>query len=225
MAVLGAWLGITTPGEADRRRSIAVSILRQLEHDPNDDFGLIRMAWLDGLLGAARKDRRAIKAAQGVAAKGHYGQSDLVARSLGAFDRALGGDRKGAARELVRLEEYCIDHENCNSMLPHIAVQRLAAAQWLLETGDLDQASRLLRWQDAPWLGRPWTVGDALSGPTYLLRAYIEEARHRPRPAREYYEQFLRRYDRPMPSQAHLVEDARAALLQPAHATEASQGR
>jgi hypothetical protein len=28
-----------------------------------------------------------------------------------------------------------------------------------------------------------------------------------------------------MPSQAHLVEDARAALLRPAHATEASQGR
>ena len=223
MAVLGAWLGITTPVEADRRRVIAVSILRQLEHDPDDDFGLIRMAWLDGLLGAAREDRRAIKAAQAVAAKGHYGQSDLVARSLGAFDLALGGDRKGAARELVRLEEYCIDHENCNSMLPHIAVQRLAAAQWLLETGDPEQASRLLRWQDTPWLGRPWTVGDALSGPTYLLRAHIEEARRRPRAAREYYEQFLRRYDRPMPSQAHLVEEARTALLRPADATEPSQ--
>jgi hypothetical protein len=171
------------------------------------------MAWLDGLLGFARRDRQAIQRARRVAEGGKYYQSDLVARSLGAFDLALSGNRKGAARELLRLEEYCIDHEDCNSGLPHIAVQRLAAGQWLRETGDLDQASRLLRWQDAPWVGRAWTVGDALSGPTFLLRAQIEEARARPRPAQEYYEQFLRRYDRPMLSQTNLVEGTKAALL------------
>jgi hypothetical protein len=74
-----------------------------------------------------------------------------------------------------------------------------------------------------PAEGRPRCLGSRRWAT--LLRAHIEEARRRPRAAREYYEQFLRRYDRPMPSQAHLVEDARTALLRPARATEASQGR
>jgi tetratricopeptide (TPR) repeat protein/TolB-like protein len=212
MAVLGAWLGAISPDEADQRRTIAVSIMNRLAVAPDDDFGKIRMAWLDGLLGFARGDRQAIQRAQRVAASGKYYQSDLVVRSLGAFDLALSGNHKGAARELVRLEEYCIDHENCNSMLPHIAVQRLAAAQWLRESGDLEQAGRLLRWQDQPWVGRPWTVGDALSSPTFLLRAEIEEARGHTRLAQEYYQQFLRRYDRPVASQAHLVDGAKLAL-------------
>jgi hypothetical protein len=64
-----------------------------------------------------------------------YYQSDLVVRSLGAFDLRLSGDRKGAA-----------------------------------------------------------------------------EARGRTRLAQEYYQQFLRRYDRPVASQAHVVEEAEAAL-------------
>jgi hypothetical protein len=51
-----------------------------------------------------------------------------------------------------------------------------------------------------------------LSGPTYLARARLEELHGDPGRAREYYLQFLRRYDQPMPAQEHLVEEARAAL-------------
>jgi hypothetical protein len=42
------------------------------------------------------------------------------------------------------------------------------------------------------------------------MRAQIEEQL-----ARGYYQQFLRRYDRPVPSQVHLVKEAKAALAQP----------
>jgi tRNA A-37 threonylcarbamoyl transferase component Bud32/tetratricopeptide (TPR) repeat protein/TolB-like protein len=212
MAVLGAWLGVTSPTVADQRRPIAVSILGQLEDEESRHFGRVRVAWLDGILGFARGDRSAIKRARINVGKGKRHQADLVDRSLAAFDRALAGDRKNAGRELADLEEYCIVQEGCGSMVPHIAIQRLAAGQWLREAGELEQASRLLRWQDAPWIGRPWTVGDALGGPTYLARAQIEESRGNQRLAREYYQQFLRRYDRPMPSQAHLVQEAKAAL-------------
>jgi hypothetical protein len=91
-------------------------------------------------------------------------------------------------------------------------VQRLIAGQWLVEVGEFEQARRLLRWQDAQWLEWPWMLGHALGGATLLARARIEEARADTARAREYYRQFLRRYDQPMPSQAHLVEEARSAL-------------
>jgi tetratricopeptide (TPR) repeat protein len=170
------------------------------------------MAWLDGRLGFARRDRRAIQAARDEAARGGYFRTDLVDRSLAAFDKALAGDRRAAGRELARLEEECIGDENCPSMTPHLAVQRMMAAEWLREGGDAEAARRLLRWQDQAWLGWPWTFNDGVSGPAFLMRARIEEDLGQKRQAREYYEQFLRRYDRPMPSQAHLVEEAKAAL-------------
>jgi hypothetical protein len=53
---------------------------------------------------------------------------------------------------------------------------------------------------------------EALSGPVYLLRARLEESRDSSAQAGEFYRLFLRNYDRPMPSQVALVEEARNAL-------------
>jgi hypothetical protein len=170
------------------------------------------MAWLDGLLGFARRDRRAIQSARAEAARSGYFRADLIDRSLAAFDKALAGDRRSAGRQLARLEEECIADENCPSMTPHIAVQRMMAAGWLSEAGDVETARRLLRWQDGEWQGWPWTFNDGVSGPAFLMRARIEETSGTPRLARQYYQQFLRRYDRPMPAQRHLVDEAQAAL-------------
>jgi TolB-like protein len=210
IAVLGAWLGATTPAQADQRRPAAIAAVERIDPGVRKQGARASMAWFDGLLGFARGDRLAIESARRNAAASHYYQAQLVDRSLDAFERALGGDRTTAARKLVELEEYCVDHEDCNSFVPHIAVQRLAAAQWLLEAGALDEASRLLRWQDAPWNG--CLECDALGGPTFLTRARIEVARGDSGRAREYYRQFLRRHDQPMAPQAHLVEEANAAL-------------
>jgi hypothetical protein len=44
------------------------------------------------------------------------------------------------------------------------------------------------------------------------MRARIEEAQGNTRSATEHYQQFLRRYDSPMPAQRHLVTEARGAL-------------
>jgi hypothetical protein len=145
-------------------------------------------------------------------ARNRWYQAALAARSLAALDRGLAGDRKGAGRDLAKLEEHCVLHEDCSSLIPDIAIQRFVAAQWLAETGDASRARRLLRWQDAPWLGWPWTLGFALGGPTFLARARMEEAGGNTRQARAYYRQFLRRYDQPMALQAPLVEEARLAL-------------
>jgi tRNA A-37 threonylcarbamoyl transferase component Bud32/TolB-like protein len=217
LAVLGAWLAKVDPSEADRRRVGAITAVEGLTDEGNGPRTLVRdargkLAWLDGLLGFARNDRRAIQAARAEAARSRYFRSDLIDRSLAAFDEALAGDHRSAGRELARLEEECTRDENCSSVTPHIAVQRMMAADWLREAGDVEAARRLLRWQDGPSLGWPWTFNDGVSGPAFLMRARIEETSGTPRLAREYYRQFLRRYDRPMPAQRHLVDEAQVAL-------------
>jgi hypothetical protein len=52
-----------------------------------------------------------------------------------------------------------------------------------------------------------------LAALSFLTRARVEEALGSREAAAFYYEQFLRRYDQPMPSQTHLVEDAKAAVV------------
>jgi tetratricopeptide (TPR) repeat protein/TolB-like protein len=217
IAVLGAWLGTVDPTEADRRRPGAIAAMAQTTDQGKAPRTLLRdtrgkVAWLDGLLGFARRDRRAIQGARAEAATSEYFRTDLIDRSLAAFDKALTGDRGAAGRELASLEEECISDENCPSMTPHIAVQRMMAAEWLREGGDVEAARRLLRWQDQRWLGWPWTFNDGVSAPAFMMRARIEETSGTPRLAREYYQQFLRRYDSAMPSQRPLVLEARAAL-------------
>jgi hypothetical protein len=53
---------------------------------------------------------------------------------------------------------------------------------------------------------------NALRGPTYLLRARLEDSGGDAARARGFYRRFLQLYDRPMPAQAPLVEEAKAAL-------------
>ena len=215
MAVLGAWLGATDPILADQRRPMAIEAVPKLDDELIQQHSSAKLAWFDGILAFARADRSGIARARRAALRSGWRQKDVVDRSLAAFDRALAGDHKHAGVELAALERYCLEHEDCSSVVPHIAVQRLAAGQWLEEAGNVEEAARLLRWQEArvlPWIGWAWVPAYALDGATYLVRARIEEFRDQDSLAQEYYRQFLRRYDRPMPSQAHLVEEAKAAL-------------
>jgi hypothetical protein len=221
MAVLAAWLGASPPAVAVKLRPAAQALLERIDESESNDPQLRQrsqhrwaaLAWHDGLLGFAQRDRSAIERARRDARRSGWYQANLVERSLAAFHRALSGERKPAGRELAALEEYCIEHQDCNSYTPHIAVQRLAAAEWLAEHGELEQAARLLSWQDVFWRGWGIVHRDALDGPTYLARARIEEARDNSELAAEYYRQFLRRYDRAMPSMSHLIEEARVALV------------
>ena len=213
LAVIGAWLGATPPGMADARRSAAVAAIEDIGEESRRQMARADIAWLDGILGFVRRDRRAIQAAKREADTSGWYQTPLVQRSLEAFDRALAGDRRSAGRRLAELEQHCVDHEDCNSWVPHFAVQRMAAAQWLLEAGAADEARRLMRWQDAPWPGCQECM--ALAGPSLLTRARIEMVRGDSASGRDYYRRALRILDRPMPSLAHLAAEARSALERP----------
>jgi hypothetical protein len=96
--------------------------------------------------------------------------------------------------------------------MAHIATDRLAAATWLLESGDTIQASRLLVWYESTENGWDSSYNWVTTGPAYLMRARVAEAQGNTRAAGDHYQQFLRRYDSPMPAQRHLVAEARAGL-------------
>jgi TolB-like protein/tetratricopeptide (TPR) repeat protein len=216
LAVLATWLGATAPAAADQRRPAALAAIATLPDVTSRADAMARTAWFDGLLGLARGDRNAIAAARRSVARSGSTQAGLVEQSLAAFDRALGGDRRGAGRDLATLEMRCAVREECSHFTPVMAVERLAAAQWLRDTGDLEAAVGLLRWQDArinDLRQTLYTVSYVLAGPTSLARARLEEARGERRRAAEYYRRFLQLYDQPMPAQAHLVEEAREALV------------
>ena len=79
--------------------------------------------------------------------------------------------------------------------------------------GDTAQGARLLTWTEAKSDGGlDVSFTHAVSPLAYLMRARIEEAQGDTRSATEHYQQFLRRYDTPMPAQRHLVDEARGAL-------------
>lgn len=215
LAVIAAWLGAVPPLRAESRRAQAAQAVESVTEEEGRSEWVARLAWFDGLLASTRGDRRALRAAQRDAQRSGYVHAARVGRSLAAFDRALAGDRRGAGEDLATLEDRCLDHNSCDTFLftPHIGVHRLAAAQWLAEAGDPERARRLLRWQDLLVLGGwRWTLHDVLAAPTYLARGRLEEAGGDAERAREHYQQFLMRYQQPISSQAHLVEEARQAL-------------
>jgi tetratricopeptide (TPR) repeat protein len=208
LAVLGAWLGAIDTADAVRRRPVAKAAIKSIRDEgvPGD------LAWLDGLLAFARRDKGGIAQARQDARRSGRRDADAIDRSLSAFQRALAGDRSAAGRELAALEWHCVNGGVCELAIPSIAVHRLAAGTWLLEAGDTAQAARLLTWHEAAIGGWTWSFSYALTPLAYLVLARVEEAQGDPRLAAWHYQEFIRRYDTPMPGQRHLVDEARAAL-------------
>jgi hypothetical protein len=210
-AVLAAWVGAMPATVAlSRRPAVAPLVLAR-----GPGF-VAEMAWLDGIVAVTNNDVDGLLAAR-AALKASGGQwTAILDRSLGAFEMALRGDRRSAATAMAALE-WELAERNPNfswfsRTTPHKllrGVNRLAAAEWLLDQGDGAQALPLLRWhQTFP------SFDDKLplSPLAFLLTAKIEDARGDTASARRNYEEFLRRFDLPMPPQRHLVTEARDAL-------------
>jgi hypothetical protein len=91
----------------------------------------------------------------------------------------------------------------------------MAAASWLLESGDTVQAARLLTWHEAVlWSDfyRSAMVNGVVEPLAKLQRARIEEAMGLSVRARASYHGFLDRYDMPPPEHGSLIEEAERAL-------------
>jgi tRNA A-37 threonylcarbamoyl transferase component Bud32/tetratricopeptide (TPR) repeat protein len=226
LAVTGAWLGALDPAEATRRRAVLMTVTGDPKGGPRtEDAG--QLAWFDGVLAFARRDRAALDAARQAIRRSGHPKADILDRSLVAFGKALAGHRAAAGRELAELEWYCQSRWGiCGDFYPHspnIAIHRLSAATWLLESGDTVQAAKLLTWHERGVVNEwEWTLTYPVTPFAYLLQAKIEESRGDTSSAIEGYEQFLRRYDSPMPQQRHLVEEGHAAVARLVHHDDAA---
>jgi len=213
LAVVSAWLGATDAGLADGYRPSTPS--DSATASPSDRSEL---AWLDGLLAVARRDGAGVAAARRVLHAVRDTQVTFLDRSLAAFQRELAGQRDHAADSLRALEleraELGWSRYRSEGHPFLTAVNRLAAARWLLARGDAAEASRLLTWCEAFFFPLRLTreANVMVQGLAYLERARVAAAMQRPDLAGTYYRRFLWHYDAPASAHRHLVDEARQAL-------------
>jgi hypothetical protein len=221
LAVVAAWLGAIDPGVASAQRTGVVRVLGQLRPESRAE-----LAWLDGLLGVARNDERAVAAARRSLTATDTVTAKFLDRSLAAYAAALGGRRSEAADSLVAIEheraEFGWSRRRSDSHPFLTAVNRLAAARWLVERGDPASAEGLLTWHQAVLFPlRDTREANVVVEPlAYLEQARVAEALGRGAQARMYYTRFLWRYDAPGAAHRHLVDEARAALVRLGGAAE-----
>ena len=207
LAVIGSWVGALSPAAAHQRRGAAaraaVSVGLQAE-----------LAWLDGVLAAAEQDRSGIALARARLAQTDTLPTPVLERSLAALDLELAGSREEAARMLATLNWDRPDVlAPAAATHPYvIAISRLAAAKWLIATGDTTAASTALMWFDALWALDGYRQSRRVLASLALFeRGRLEEGRRNNSGARQAYASFLTRYDAPVGLQRHLVEEARVA--------------
>ena len=138
-AVLAAWVGAMPTTEALRRRSAVAPLA--LARGPG---WVAEMAWLDGILAFANGDTKALVAARAALKVSGGTWTAYLDRSLGAFESALRGDRRAAASAMTALERELAEGSPffVTRATPHVllrGVDRLAAAEWLLDQGDGDR--------------------------------------------------------------------------------------
>ena len=208
LAVAGVWLGGLDPRDARNLRSAAAQVVERTPVNQGHDYFQAELIWLDGMLAWAQGDRAGLESARRELPE----RLDQAKQSLAAFQLALSGARRKAGETLAALEWRRAEQLSDGPTAQYITgFDRMAASRWLLEAGDTAQAARLLTWNEA-WGGVSGSVGAGVFGSlAYLERARIEDARGNGPLAREYYQEFLLRYDMPTPNQRHLVDEAREA--------------
>jgi len=212
LAVVGAWLGALDAAQATGRRAAAVKYLGglPLEDSTSAHDSRASLAWGDGMLAVLRQDQHGLATARlSVQQSGAEG-AEFMDRSLAAFELNLRGATRQAADSLADLDLAASETELLSSRDPYArSINHLAASRWLLQVGDTTRAVRLLTWHEADWDRLVFQLFAPLA---YYELARIEEAQGLSDLAREHYQQFLRRYDTPVPAHQHLVDDAKAAL-------------
>ena len=98
-AVLAATVGALPASAAARRRSPAARLVQG-----NSPAYRADLAWLDGVLAAVQGDTAGLVSARVEVRKTGAAWALYLDRSLGAFESALRGDRRGAAKAMAALE-------------------------------------------------------------------------------------------------------------------------
>jgi DNA-binding SARP family transcriptional activator/TolB-like protein len=234
LAVAGEWLDALPRATTDSWRE------RLTRYEP--DLHVLHqaeLAWLAGVLAASRDSPDSIASArrrlrnlagsldwrQPPSLKQAHADStdpDIVLRmldaSLEAFELAARGDPRRAGQALAELERQRAEHGWVKAPAqwhPYLtALNRLAAAQWLRESGRPDQVDRLLTWVEAVEFPayHAAEASAVFTATAYYERALAAESLGRDDVARRHYARFLRRHDAPTPTHRERVERARRVL-------------
>jgi TolB-like protein len=210
LAVIAAWLGALDPDMAQHHHPTA-AFIETLSPGARAD-----LAWADGLLAYARRDRVALTTARNDLR--HTSDTLSLAwldPSLAAFDLDLAGNHPDASRLLAdHVERFAKWGHSHSEIHPWMTpVTHLTASRWALSMKDTARALRLLAWhEEVPVLDFTSFTSATLEPLAYLEQARIEDAQGDIEAARAHYQQFLRRYDMPMPAHQHLVDEAKSAL-------------
>jgi TolB-like protein len=201
LAAVGEWLGAAPASSSDRYLRRATAFADGLDN-PSQQVMLHSMR---GIVGASRLDNTALREAQRqldaiAGVKARTGQRVLTAYAL-----QLRGEVQEAADSLYAA--------TWDSVTNWGAMNQLTASRWLLAAGDSVRAIRLLSGCQRSIRVASWEQDLLLAGHCYLELARIEEARGRDRVARDYYWQFLKRYDSPVEALRPTVEEAREAYV------------
>jgi hypothetical protein len=224
MAVVGAWLGAVDASAAMGLRGRAALAAEGPRATP---MTRAELAWLDGLAAYAAREPRALAGARARLQATDTVSTELLDKTLGAFEAELAGQRDLAARTLANS-----NWRNPDLLVPGyaahpfvISVSRLAAARWLEDEGALTQADRLLMWFEAPFALDGYRPARRVLGALAMLeRARIAARQGRLADSRRAYAEFLQRYDAPVAAHAPLVTEARAQASGPTN-EEAQNGR
>lgn len=205
---VAAWTGALEP-------SVALSHARRRADDMRGPDQRARLAWIEGVIAAARADRAGIERARAAvrAADGRL-TSDLD-EALRGMDLWLAGQHAAAASVLDSLSTARgrRSARRLDNEYPSLdVVLRLSAARSTLAVGDTAGALRNLAYFDVWNLSTAALPIDAFSPLAHYERARIAQAQGRTNDARRYYERFLEVYTEPPPGHADMVEHARTQL-------------
>ncbi|HXG45235.1 MAG TPA: serine/threonine-protein kinase [Gemmatimonadales bacterium] len=178
-----------------------------------DSEGRSERALLDAMLAAGSGDRAGYAAARAALEAERDSAPAEFAASVRALGLSLAGRVREAGESLVVLERGLADTAYSRPLGYArgflLGVHRTLAARWLLQAGDTQNASGLLRWTETPFFPQfstNWSL-PALA-PAYLLRARLEAAAGLADRSAESYRAFLRYYDLPPASYRAAREEA-----------------
>lgn len=212
IAAFGVWFGALPSEAAAGRRAAAARAAAQWPEEPLRG----ELDWLDGLVAAARRDRAGLAAARAALRASRDAGAALEDSSLAAFDLYLAGNIRDAAHKLAALEWSRAGRTFPATSGPPrmLALVRLVAATWLLDTGEPEEAARLLIFDEAIFPHPCFWPRIAIRPFIYMQRARAEEALGHLDRARRYYGRFLGFYDLPPGPHQHLVDEARRKLVE-----------
>jgi hypothetical protein len=217
LAVFAGWLKAMDPLAAVPAGRAARRAVDGLPADEHAEAERMTVVWLDGLLAVAQHDRRALDAARAAAHRSHDPAARYVERSLRALSYQLDGRTAQLGDSLDaadRGEQW--DGQGAAIRTQILSINRLSEADAFLATGDTARAVKHLYWHEGELNGDNLTP-QIFAPFAYLQLARIEEAQGQTTLAREHYQQFLRRYDRPVTALQPPVDEASAALARLSH--------